>query len=184
MASQEGKTGPQRTDGAVKIHRGRGGVCSTDELGPWMFFRGAAVAPPLFFFFVWTLPSFGLSSGFLLKRQPSQYGGQRAQDQRQAPAVGGSRGSVAAAAQFKQTPAEVEAAGLLLQFLPEVRRPLGALHQRRPGAGVEIVPVSGGRQKTASVSGSQDWRESPHPAEPPGRCSSAAPMSLERVLLI
>lgn len=69
----------------------------------------------------------------MLKRQPSQYGGQRAEDQGEAPGVGGSRCSVTAATQFKQTPAEIQVAGLRFQFLPQVRGPLLAVGQRRRG---------------------------------------------------
>lgn len=89
---------------------------------------------------------FIFSSSFLLKREPSQYGGKRAERQDDAPGAACSRGSVSAAAQFKQTPAEVQVAGFLFQFLPEVRRPLLAVRQRRRGTGVEVVPVAGGRK--------------------------------------
>lgn len=65
-----------------------------------------------------------------LKRQPSQYGGQRAEDQGEAAGVSGRRGPVAAAAQFEQAAAEVQVAGLLLQLLPQVGGSLLAVGQR------------------------------------------------------
>lgn len=89
---------------------------------------------------------FIFSSSFPLKGEPSQYGGKRAKHQGDAPGAACSRGSVPTAAQFKQTPAEVQVAGFLFQFLPEVRRPLLAVRQCRRGAGVEVVPVAGGRK--------------------------------------
>lgn len=81
---------------------------------------------------------------FLLKRQPSQYGGQGGQQQAEAP---GSGRAVSAATQFKQTPTEIQVAGFLFQFLPEVRRPLLAVGQRRRGTGMEVIPVTGERRQ-------------------------------------
>lgn len=63
-----------------------------------------------------------------------------------APGVSRSGGPVAAAAEFKQAPSEIQVAGLLFQFLPEVRRSLVAVRQRRRGAGMEVVPVTGERK--------------------------------------
>lgn len=85
---------------------------------------------------------------FPLKRQPSQYGrqGGQDQDQDQAPAAGGAGGPVAAATEFEQTPSEIQVAGLLFQFFPEVRCSLVAVGQRRGGTGVEVIPVTGKRE--------------------------------------
>lgn len=92
---------------------------------------------------------------FLLKRQQSQYAGQGGQHQAQAPGRSG-RG-VSAATQFKQTPTEVQVARFLFQFLPEVRRPLLAVGQRRRGTGVEVVPVTGERRQRGLAPQANDW---------------------------
>lgn len=96
-----------------------------------------------FFFFSPRVFSFSV---FLLKRQPSQKGGQRADDHGEGPAPGRPGGPVAAATEFKQTPTEIQVAGFLFQLLPEIRGSLLAVGQRRRGAGVEVIPVTAGRK--------------------------------------
>lgn len=63
-----------------------------------------------------------------------------------APGISRSGGPVAAATEFKQTPTEIQVAGLLFQFFPEVRRSLVAVRQRRRGTGMEVIPVTGERK--------------------------------------
>lgn len=151
------RTGPPPGD-VVKIHCGcRFLVMSpvevvffsiVEQLSLFFYFLFSFV---FFLFFFFSLSccfflSLRFSPCFLLKRQPSQYGGQRGEDQGEAPGVGWSGGSVAAATEFKQTPTEIQVAGLLFQFLPEVRRSLLTVRQRRRGTGVEVIPVAGGRK--------------------------------------
>lgn len=133
---------------AVRIRGGRSLRRRIRSL--WVFSAFEAFACFLFCFFFFSRRGCFVFLQLVLKRQPRQDSGQPRQERGNAPGTGGPGGAVAAAAQFEQTPAEIQVPGFFLQLLPQVGGAVLAVSERRGGASVEVIPVPAGH-RTASV---------------------------------